>query len=158
MILVDTSGVAAFNSALTLELARLEREISAKFAGWTRKVFTGLVRGTPQWSGDLTANWNYSIGSPNLTYRMTAMKAEGGQFWSALDVKQVGDEQAVSMALEEMSKVTPPTWRDVVYFANNTPIAPAVEAQTVLIRPVNLIDGRVAMIQYTIDNQGRYQP
>jgi hypothetical protein len=53
-----------------------------------------------------------------------------------------------------------PTWRDVVYITNPAPIAEKVEAQTILIRPVNLVDGRIAMIQYYVDkfNRGELQP
>jgi hypothetical protein len=145
MIKLDTSGVAAFNRALDLALAEFDREITVAFRGWTVKLFTQLVKDTPQWSGDLTANWNYSIGAPNLTYNETLNKALGEHPHNDQQVFHRGDDPAVGEALAQLSYVLP-TWRDTVYFTNNTPIAAKVEAQTIYIRPINLVDGRIAML------------
>lgn len=157
MISLDTSGIAAFTKALEAEYGVFEVRLSQAFAKWTRKVFTGLVEGSPQWSGDLAANWNYSVNLPDYSYSPTLKDTLDQVFLT--DVRERGDPQAIAIALSRMSAVMEPTWRDVVYFNNETPIAEPVENMTVKIRPVNLIDGRVAMVRYTLDNAGTlYQP
>lgn len=157
MINFNSAGIDAFVKALEVEYGMFEVHLSRTFAKWTRKVFKGLVEGSPQWSGDMTANWNYSVKLPDYSYD-PVLKEELDQVFLT-NVKQRGDQQAISIALSRMSAVMEPTWRDVVYFNNETPIAEDVENMTVKIRPVNLIDGRVAMVQYTLDNAGSlYQP
>lgn len=160
MIKVDTSGVGQFNRELTLAFAVFEREISAAFAAWAMKVFRGITEGTPQWSSDLVRNWNYSINQPDYSYSETPQKELMKDLWmgNLLAPLQRGDQFGVSFAIARAQTSRQPTWRDMVFITNNTPVAPAAENQTVYIRPVNLIDGRVAMIKYTIDNAGRYQP
>lgn len=154
MIKVNSAGIESFNLKLVAEWARFELALSAVFAAWTRRVFTGLVFGSPQWSGDLAANWNYSVNGLDYSYDDSLKDAVDVVFLTG--VVQRGDFRAVSIALNRMMNVTAPTWRDTVYFNNETPIAPEVEAHSIHIRPVNLIDGRVAMIQYTIDNAHLY--
>lgn len=154
MIHIDTSGVDAFCKEALLELARLDREISAAYYDWTKTVFEGVVQRSPQWSGDMTANWNYSVGSPDMSYTMLENKAAGPKRQKRLAVGKVvykmGAQPATGIALARMSEVTQPSWRDTVFITNATPIAPDVEAQTIYIRPVNLIQGQVAMINYAI--------
>ena len=153
MIRIDTSGVAAFNKALDLELARLDREISAAFAGWTKRIFTGLVQDSPQYSGDMTANWTISLNTPDYSYSEIPNKyLASAPFANDVqgEVYQRGHPIAVAMALAKMSGVNP-TWRDKVFFANATPIAEKIEAGQIALRPVNLVNGAVAMIQYRVD-------
>ncbi len=159
MIVLDTSGVDAFVQQARLDMARLDREVSAVFYKWTARIFKDLVTTSPQWSGDLAANWNYSVGSPDFSYTQIPNKtgSEAGIDYVAQNfgVFERGDYRAVSMALERMLAVTQPTWRDTVYFANATPIAPEVEAESIKIRPVNLVEGQVMMIKNTVIKERR---
>lgn len=148
MILVDTSGIDAFCLAAERELARLDREISEAFYTWTWNLFKELVTATPQWSGDLAANWNYSVGTPDMSYRQILNKTgdePGIDHWRENQgVFQRGDWRAVEMALAR-AQGKRPTWRDTVYFTNATPIAQQVEDESIRIRPVNLVAGHVVM-------------
>lgn len=155
MIQLDMSDLPAFELALSLELARLDREITEKFRGWTVTLFKELVYGSPQWSGDLTANWRYSVNAPDFTYVPIPNKVEGSQFWSKADVYQRGAEPAVGMALANLAAAPKPTWRDTVYISNSTPIAADVEDRRVAIRPVNLVNGEVAMIEFVVAMEQR---
>lgn len=157
MIHIDTSGIDAFIRAVELDMARFDREISSAFYGWTKRIFHDIVRQSPQWSGDMAANWNYSVGSPNVSYSPLPNKAAGPVRQKSMAVGKIvyarGMEPAVSLAYMRMLAVPQPTWRDTVYIANGTPIAPYVEAQSIRIRPVNLIEGQVAMIGYTVTKE-----
>lgn len=153
--------VKDLSTAFYLEM---ERDISRAFEAWTKVIFKDLVMTTPQWSGDLATNWNYSINSINENYTEVANKTAQDMFarfedTGLAEVYSRGDNPAVASAIMRASMIHP-TWRDVVYFNNPTPIADAVENQSITIRPVNLVDGRVAMVQYYVDayNRGEYQP
>lgn len=157
--LTGTENIAGFIRDLDLAMLELDQAISSKFEHWTKVIFEQLVETTPQWSGDLAAAWNYSINGIDESYTPLPNKIEHGRFWSMGDVFMRGDYPAVGLALSKAAKVHP-TWRDVVYFHNPAPIAERAEAQTIMIRTVNLVDGRLAMIQYYVDkfNRGELQP
>lgn len=157
--LTGLQGIPGFIRDLDLALAEMDRALSKQFADFTKMVFRQLVFTTPQWTGDLAAAWNYSINSIDMSYTPIPNKIENQQHWSKADVYARGMSPATDMALAKLGGQHP-TWRDVVYISNPAPIAPQVESQTVLIRPVNLVDGRVAMIQYYVDkfNRGELRP
>ena len=159
MIAIDTSQIDSFLRSLDLAMLEFDQQISTAFEGWTKTIFKDIAINSPQWSGDLSANWTYAIGYADESYSPIPNKIENDQHWSKADVFQRGAYPAVGIALEKLTSVKP-TWRDTVWIANNTPIAGQVEAQTVKIRPVNLVMGQVAMIQYAVDQieGGKYVP
>jgi hypothetical protein len=148
--LTGTENIASFLKQIDLAFAEMDRGISREFEQFTKKLFKELVRTTPQWTGDLAAAWNYSIAYPDETYSPLHNKLEANARWSFTNVYQRGMEPAASIPVLKAASVHP-TWRDVVYFHNPAPIADEVENLRVLIRPVNLVDQRVAMIQYYVD-------
>lgn len=152
MIQLDTSGIASFMTALNLEMARLDREISFVFYKWTARIFQELVEDTPQWSGDLAANWNYSVNQPDYSYSRIPNKTgdDVRVDWHLQNqgVFERGHPNAVMTAMSKFATVPQPSWRDVVYFANATPIAP--DLPTIKIRPVNLVDGKVVTINEVV--------
>jgi hypothetical protein len=150
--LTGLEGIPQFLRELDLAFAEMDRQLSANFEAFTKEVHENIVRSTPQWTGDLAVAWNYSIGAPDMSYTPTPNKIEGQQFWSKADVFQRG--AAVSQALAKAAGVHP-TWRDVVYIHNPAPIAQKVEDWRILIRPVNLVDGQVAMVQYWYERYTR---
>lgn len=160
IVKLDTSEIDAFLHKIDLEMARLDREISETYYLWTTRIFVDIVRQSPQWSGDMASNWNYSVKEPNYSYTMIENKAARGR--DGVDkrrmavgkiVYQKDMDPAVAEALTRMKFVNPPSWRDSVFFANATPIAPYAEAHSIYIRPVNLIQGQVAMIAYTVTKE-----
>lgn len=159
IVLTGLEDIPAFIRDLDLAVAEMDRDLSKAFADWTKMCFQQLVHTTPQWTGDLAAAWNYSIGGLDMSYSPLPNKVENNEFWSAADVYQRGMSPATDIALQKAAGQHP-TWRDVVYFTNPAPIAPQVENLTVLIRPVNLVDGRIAMVQYYVDkfNRGGLNP
>lgn len=164
LIRIDTSGIDAFCKEALLAMDRLDREVSDIFYAWTVRICTDIVQQSPQWSGDLASNWNYSVNVVDYTYTMSPNKADGDYRNGAVQKKshgtgryifQRGDSPAVAMSLARMAAAPRPTWRDTVFFANATPIAPEVEAHSIKIRPVNLIQGQVAMISYTVTKESQ---
>jgi hypothetical protein len=157
--LTGVQSIPSFIRELDLAVAELDRDISKSFSNWTKRVFGDIVHTTPQWSGDLASAWNYSINGIDNSYTPIPNKVENNQFWSAADVYQRGMSPATDVAMAKLAGQNP-TWRDVVYINNPAPIAEQVENLRVLIRPVNLVDGRVAMVQYYVDkfNRGELQP
>jgi hypothetical protein len=157
--ITGASKIPGFIRDLDRAMLELDMALTLKFETWTRRIYMDIVYATPQWSGDLAANWTYSINSIDTNYQPIANKVENSKFWSKADVYSRGEEPAVTIALRNLQGKHP-TWRDVVYIHNPTPIAEKVENQTVLIRPINLVDGRVAMVQYHVDkfNRGELRP
>jgi hypothetical protein len=148
--LTGTEHIAAFIKQIDLAFAALDRGISREFEDYTKKLFKQLVETTPQWSGDLASSWNYSIGGIDPSYTPSSNKIETKAFWSIAQIYQRGADPAVSQAVARAAGKHP-TWRDAVYFHNPAPIAYMVENLRVLIRPVNLVDQRIAMVQYYVD-------
>lgn len=148
--LTGTGDISRFIRDLDLAFAEMDRGVSNWFERTTKIMFRELVVNTPQWTGDLTSAWNYSLNAPDPSYSPIPNKVEAQKHWSKADVFQRGAEPAVSSTLLKAAGVKP-TWRDVVYFHNPAPIAERVENLRVLIRPVNLVDGRVAMVQFLVD-------
>lgn len=150
MIYIDTSGIDAFNEALSLELLRLDQEISAVFTGWTHKIFTDAVETTPQFSGDTTANWRYAVNAPDLTYNEIPEKYAFGAPHNLLTPHSLGDPEAVAMALANLAAAPKPSWRDTVFISNATPIAEALQGMQIKLRPVNMVTAGVIMIEYAV--------
>lgn len=160
--------IPEFRKQLQLEMARLDREISMAFYRWTMSLFTELVQGTAQWSGNLASNWNYSLGEPDFLYVQNPNKTgddphidyqqEGMRF----GVFFAGADPAVAETLARAELSAIPTWRDVVYFANPTPddqggyLEENIEAGKVRLRPVNLVGGQAITLSTIITkaNQG----
>jgi hypothetical protein len=142
-----------FTRALEAAIVNIPQEVSRKFHRWTLLVMRDLVMNTPQWSGDTAANWNYSVGMPDGSYTPIIAKAlawapEPGMERS-IEPRQRGDMAAVWAAMARAEDGPEPRYDQKVYLTNNTPIAPLLEAQQVPVRPVNLVNGAVAMAQYT---------
>ena len=150
MITFNHLAVRAYRKELALLIVTEFARFNISYQQLLRQAFTDLVNGTPQWSGDLAANWNFSIGQPDESYTETPMKYEAAVLHSRYVPKSAGDQTAVRMSLARMEAlIDKVSWRDRVHFTNATPIAEAVEAQTIYIRPVNLLDsGAVAMVSH----------
>lgn len=149
-----TSNAKAFSSQLLAAIEDIDRQLDEQFERWTFRVFKYLVYGTPQWSGDTAANWRYSIGSPSSEYSEIANKALG---WNddrkyrtdGWEPYQVMHHLAAEGAVSRANDGPKPRWRDKVFFTNNTPIAPDLDAEPKWLRPVNLVNGAQITVNYT---------
>ena len=129
-----------------LQAAR--KDFDDQFHAKVQERFSMLVNVTPQWSGDMASNWQISLDG-SATYREWGNKKK---LWHLADARQMGDEEAVSYAIAQSVNVQY-TFEDKIWFANATPLTFGTstvtgDGTTFAVRPVNLIDGRVAMISY----------
>lgn len=129
----------AFGAQLDALLAEADRQLDAGYQRWSLKVFYDLVVNTPQWSGDTAANWYYSIGMPSMRYQQIMAKSlMWGKGYTSEQPYQRGGLAAVWAAYSRAEDGPMPSWRDKVFFTNNTPIAESLENMSVHIRAENL--------------------
>lgn len=138
-VITLTTNAQAFGTQIDGLLAEIDRQLDAGYQRWTLKVFYDLVVGTPQWSGDTAANWNYSIGLPSMRYQQIMAKSLlWGKGYTQEQPYQRGALGAVWAAYSRAEDGPMPSWRDKVFFTNNTPIAGSLEDMAVPIRVENL--------------------
>ena len=157
MVELDTSGVDAFLLQLDTLQAGFNSQVNEKFRHWVEVIFTDIVELTPQWSGNLAANWYVGVDALSAS---ESTIAEKGSMWP-LDLYEApnvrGDLDAVDISLERFASEKF-DWTDKVYIYNPTEIAPEVEAESIYIRPENKVDGRVHMIAHAAFYYSSYQP
>ena len=147
MVDIDFSGVDAFLQALEREQISFNTQVSAKYRQWVRIIFNDIVELTPQWSGNLASNWNISLSSGQLDEQTISRKAHMWPLPPFVEPFQRGDSPAVDISKARFDDVMF-GYSDQVYIYNPSEIANAVENQSIYIRGVNLLDGRVAMIAH----------
>lgn len=157
MINIDFSGVDAFISAIEVEQARFNNQISTLYQKWVKIIFYDIVELTPQWSGNLAANWYVSTSSAQGPEQTIPAKAAMWPLPAFVEPHQRGDAEAVDISKSHFDDVIF-GYHDQVYIYNPTAIAPQVEEQSIYIRGVNLLDGRVAMIAHAQALYSSYNP
>ena len=155
MIAIRTN-VSDFEKQLASALAVLEVKMSIKYYAFTLKVFKSVVMTSPQWSGNLASNWNYSINSPDTSYSEISEKS--GSAMKFFKSFQVGADPAVSRALRKASVGPVPSWRVPVYITNATPtdqmtgsLVQDMADGYVKLRPVNMVPAQGAIISFTLE-------
>lgn len=116
-----------------------------------RDIFTDLVKGSPQWSGNLASNWYIEFHGNTGAYREIADHDSNN--WYREDPYQLGDDPAVGATLaRELPKVAQIRWNSKVSLVNYTPYATDVEEGQGPdgrdIRPENYKYGQIAMVGY----------
>lgn len=168
MIAVDTSGVPAYVKWLEAEALRLRLEVRQVYRKWAMSIHAEIAELTPQWSGNLAANWAIDIGGTltDATYytgpsydQPIEEGTRGGPLFSR------GMEPAVSLSLERGKSFGLPNLSDSIYIHNPVAYADSVETDTNIppIRAINRVPrsetGKIAMVAYSFakhstDRQG----
>lgn len=150
-----THNAAIFDRELALAFAVLETKMSVKYYAFTQEVFKSVVVTSPQWSGNLASNWNYSVNAPDTSYTEAAeKKLASGKFY---DAYEVGSNPAVGRAIARAAAAAVPTWRQPVFITNTTPedlrgyLVEEIAGGKVKLRPVNMVPAQGAIIGFTID-------
>ncbi|WP_454735369.1 hypothetical protein [Cupriavidus necator] len=158
---LKVNNLSEFNSALDSALAAMEREVTHSLRGFAVTVFRELVENSPQWSGNLAANWNIGINVPSHEY--TELVDKAGSWYGHADQQHHGDfvahvrgaHYAVGVSIgKNLPRTRAIGLRDTVFINNNTPYLHHVEAdesdegESPYIRPENKIDGVVALREY----------
>lgn len=172
MLETDTSGVAAYVQWLEKEAARLRFEVASIFRQWALHIHADITSLTPQWSGNMAANWALDIGSPstaaqyfkgpaaNQPFRAGGRGGVGG-------VYSRGMQPAVGVSLDRAKQVGMPSLSDSLFIHNPVVYAQEVEddTSTPRIRAINrwprTESGKVAMVshaamKYSINNPGLF--
>lgn len=157
MVDIDFSGLESFLSALEAEQKRFNADISVLYQKWVQHIFYDIIELTPQWSGNLAANWYLSLGAGQQGEQTIAAKAYLWPLPHYVEPHQRGDEEAVSISKARFGGETF-GYSDQVFIYNPTSIAQEVEDQSIPLRGVNLLDGRVAMIAHAQSFYSTYMP
>lgn len=143
------------------KLKKHELLMKGKIAATKRKlvtdIFTDLVKGSPQWSGNLASNWYIEFHGIKGNYDPIAGYSQSE--WRRDDPYNLGDDPAVSATLQrELPKVAQIKWNSNVRLVNYTPYATEVEAGQGPngrdIRPENYKYGQIAMVAYAMTKYG----
>lgn len=151
MLRVD--NLRRFQLSIQAERARLEKNVTQAYRDFVAKAFQDLLMHTPQYSGQLAASWhilltNDAVPSQPGWYK----KGHTGRFYgNTFEPGEMGDGEAVAEAWDrESPKIDRIRWNTNVSFANSDPNAGAIQANALEppLRPVNLVNGAVAMAAY----------
>ena len=151
---VRAEDFAKFEAEVNAAFIKIEAALTLKYHGVIREAFTMLVMNSPQWSGNFTANWNIGKNSPDYSYSEIQAKDDPETDRRPF---QRGRAPATVTAMQKLSKLSGVTLADRVYITNATPadtgdyLGNSMLNGQVNLRPVNLVDGKVALIGYTVD-------
>ena len=145
---------------LMTEKARQERKVTAIYRAVIAEIFIDIVKHTPQFSGNLTQNWQIEFtgypggynrspdylgpqASANVAYHMADRRLGGA--------RKMGDDPSVSETVDrELPVLGDVHWNTRVRIVNRTPYADDVQAgigpNGRPIRDENLHYGKVAMV------------
>lgn len=172
MLDLDTSGVASYVKWLETEAARLKFEVRSIFREWALHIHADITSLTPQWSGNLAANWALDLGSPSTAavYLVGAGEdqpfAAGGRGGKG-GLFSRGMQPAVGISLDRAKQVGLPQLSDDLFIHNPVAYAQAVEDDTSepRIRAINrwprTESGKVVMVshaamKYSVNNPGLF--
>jgi hypothetical protein len=141
-------------------LAKRQGEVTRAYKAALKDVFTDLVKGTPQWSGNLASNWyivTSNMASPR--HRKVAVRVGNRVPWEIIPMAigkrlKRGDNPAVADTLSrELPVLANIKYNSKVVFVNTAPYASEVEAKKGPggrdIRPQNLSEtGAILMVTY----------
>lgn len=143
MLDLDISGIDQFLTELEVEHRALNAYVNVEYRRLVEIVFSDILQATPEWSGNLVANWFVGINSQNATEETIVEK---GAYWPPpkYDIfepysRQDPNQSAIDVSLRRLHDVDAFSYLDDVYIYNPAFPAEEVEAQTIYIRPVNLL-------------------
>lgn len=157
MIDINTSGIEAFIKAVRAEHDRVIAELCLSYRRWILMVHEDITRLTPQWGGNLAANWYIDIGSPTSTGQELGdpgVRQFGQKSPGAKAPYSRGADPAVSLSLDRAKSFIVPSLTAKVYIHNPVEYADAVELD-VGPRPIRAVNrvpraetGKVAMVYH----------
>jgi len=156
---LDLSGLDEYIGWLEKEPARIKLEVTKALHKWALVVHADITRLTPQWSGNLAANWMLDVGAvtsgaeelgnPDV---VSFYQPGDGVFGSAPYSR--GMQPAVSISLARAKAARLPALGESLYIHNPTTYAEEVEQDSGE-RPIRAINrvprtesGKVAMVYH----------
>ena len=144
-------------SALESEQNSFNNQVNEKYRQWVSIIFHDMISLTPQWSGNLAANWFVNNTGPTGSEQTIPEKGMVFGTASTPEPHEMGDNDAIAISAARFDDLVF-SYLQPVFIFNNADIAQKVEDETVYIRPVNKVDGRVAMVAYAQSFYSVYNP
>lgn len=158
MLALDASGATAYADWLEGEALSILKYCQAVYRSWALAIHADITELTPQWTGNLAANWWLSInGTPGTEQDLGDPNVRSPGQGRAFSPYSRGMEPAVSISLARAAGLPLPQLSDILYIYNPVGYAQEVEDDTAepRIRPVNRVPrtetGKVAMVAYAFD-------
>lgn len=157
MLDIDTSGIDSFCSWLDEQTVRIPLEVRIAFRSWAVHIHASITELSPQWSGNLAANWMLDIGSPSSSANYY-MGPAGDQPFSegtrGAPTYSRGMEPAVGISKARAKAVGIPGLGQSLFIHNPVAYSDSIENDTSdpPVRPVNRLPrsetGKVAMVYH----------
>ena len=151
MLKVKAKNIDGFIAKLKKHKLLVQGQVAETKRRLVRDIFTDLVQGSPQWSGNLASNWYIEFhGNEGRYSKIAGYKPKD---WKRDDPYHAGDDPAVSKTLmRELPKIANIRWNSKVQIVNYAPYASDVEAglgpDGKPIREANYKYGQIAMAGY----------
>lgn len=159
MIDVAAPGLDAFLGELAAAQAALNIGVNTEYRRLIEIVFSDVLKGTPQWSGNLAANWFVGINSESELEQTLPEKSE---YWPPGEHEPFNrkdpNEFALEISAERLALMPAFSYLDQAYIYNPAYPAEQVEQHTVYLRPVNLLGDAVMMTQWAASKYADYNP
>lgn len=124
-------NLAQVNEGIDRWIEDCEELADAAFRGLCAQVFSYVLRGTPEWTGNLAASWKLNVGAPAIGYSDTVFKdvmlggvALNPEPFSRVRPNEAAIVYATQIAKQELAAVR---LGAPVYITNNAPYAGEVE-------------------------------
>ena len=153
MLKIKAKNIDGFIAKLKKHQLIVEGRVTETKRRLVRDIFTDLVQGSPQWSGNLASNWYIEFHGNTGGYS----KIEGykDKNWYRKNPYHVGEDPAVIKTLNrELPKIADIRWNSKIQIVNYAPYAASVEMgvgpEGRKIRDVNYKYGQIAMAGYVV--------
>lgn len=157
MLAIDTSGVESFAAWLDKEAVALREGVRNLYHQWAIAIHAEITELTPQWSGNLAANWALDVGS--ISYSPSYFVGPAGDVpfshgRGGGPLYARGMDPAVGVSLARAKASREPMLSESFYIHNPVEYAQAVEDDSGdrPIRAVNRLprteSGKVAMVAH----------
>ena len=159
MLALDVSGVEAYAAWLDQQAAALLLDVRNTYREWALALHAEITMLTPQWSGNLAANWMLELGAAGRGAAYIAgpardqVMAPGGRGGQG-GLYSRGMYPAVGISIERAERVGMPALADEFYIHNPVDYAQSIEDDTndPAVRAINRVPraetGKVAMVAH----------
>ena len=116
MFEVRADIIARNKQSLDRFRTRMEAEANRKYMRVVRSMYRELLKVSPQYSGNFVSNWQFQIDDNSVRgYQEWRNKGDG-------EKRIAGDTEAVDYSLRRMYSAGAFTFKQKVYFLNDTPL------------------------------------
>lgn len=152
MLSIRTKGLDKLLRNLEKRQVQVKKAIAKAKMDLAQQVFTSVVEGSPQWSGNLAANWRLVVGEGVISYQ--PIGNYDPENWRTTPHYKMGHPLAVGMANAQLANLAAVRWDSKIKIGNAVPYADDIEAgqgpKGGPLRDVNYLYGQIAMVGYAM--------